>query len=161
MDDARRDRQAIVAPSRRSASPVKGLRIVGWSAASAALLGCAAMAMLVGHMPLHAGGQQKPTLYGATFAPAGGDRPGLVVTSLRSDMADGKSHVAQPPLRVGGTVLAIDDRPATSFSLLRDEAVRHSDSPVRLRIARDHGLVTITLLRTGSGGLRGQQDLID
>ncbi|MGE7205544.1 hypothetical protein ACQKJZ_07675 [Sphingomonas sp. NPDC019816] len=161
MDDARRDRQATVAPSRRAAPPVKGLRIVGWSAASAALLGGAAIAMLVGHMPLHAVGRQKPTLYGATFAPVGGDRPGLVVTSLRSAADDGTGPVARPPLRVGDTVLAIDDHPATSFALLRDEAARHAQSPVRLSVARDHGLVTITLLRTGPGGLRGQQDLID
>ncbi|MFN3675479.1 MAG: PDZ domain-containing protein [Sphingomonas pseudosanguinis] len=161
MDDARRDRQAIVAPRRPPAAPVKGLRLVGWSAGSAALLGGAAIAMLVGHMPLHAGGRQKPTLYGATFAPLGGDRPGLVVTSLRSHAEDAPAAVSEPPLRVGDTVLAIDDQPVMSFGQLRDEAARHANSPVRLRVARDHGLVTITLLRTGPGGLRGQQDLID
>lgn len=161
MDDARRDRPAIVAPRRRPVAPVKGLRLVGWSAGSAALLGGAAIAMLVGHMPLHAGNRQKPTLYGATFAPSGGDRPGLVVTSLRSHAEDSTLPVAQPPLRVGDTVLSIDDQPATSFAVLRDEAARHANSPVRLRVARDHGMVTITLLRTGPGGLRGQQDLID
>lgn len=140
---------------------MKGLRIVGWSAGLAALTGGAAVALLVGHMPLHAGTRAPSMLYGATFAPAGEDRPGLVVTSVRSDVADDASAGTKPPLQVGDTVLAIDDRPATSLSLLREEAARGGDSPVRLRVARDHGLITITLLRSGSGGLRGQQDIAD
>ena len=140
---------------------MKGLRIVGWGAGLAALVGGAAMALLVGHMPLHAGPRTPAMLYGATFAPAAADRPGLVVTSLRSDVDDGTAAAVKPPLKVGDTVLAIDDRPATSFSLLREEASRSGDAPVRLRVARDHGLITITLLRSGSGGLRGQQDFAD
>ncbi len=154
----------------RFAVPVKGLRIVGWGAGLTALIGGAAVALLMGHMPLHAGSPAASMLYGATFAPVGNDRPGLVVTSLRSEVDDAglrsavdkdRAAAVRPPLHVGDTILAVDDRPATSFSLLREEASRAGDAPVRLRVARDHGLITITLLRSGSGGLRGQQDFAD
>jgi S1-C subfamily serine protease len=154
----------------RFAVPVKGLRIVGWGAGLTALIGGAAVALLMGHMPLHAGSPAASMLYGATFAPVGNDRPGLVVTSLRSEVDDAglrsaadrdRAAAVRPPLHVGDTILAVDDRPATSFSLLREEASRAGDAPVRLRVARDHGLITITLLRSGSGGMRGQQDFAD
>lgn len=140
---------------------MKGLRIVGWSAGLAALIGGGAVAVLVGHMPLHAGPHRSSTLYGATFAPVGEDRPGLVVTSLRSDVADDPTPPAKPPLQVGDTVMTIDGRPATSFAMLREEAARPIPSPVRLQVARDHGFVTITLLRSAPGGQRGQQDFAD
>ncbi|MFE8582654.1 hypothetical protein ACFX59_00955 [Sphingomonas sp. NCPPB 2930] len=140
---------------------MKGLRIVGWGAAAVALLGAGAMALLVGHLPLRAGMRTGTTLYGATFVPMGDDRPGLVVTSLRSDLDGDPGTIDNLPLHVGDTVVAVDGRPATSFSLLRDEALRNPEAPLRLRIMRDHGLHTITLLRTGSGGLRGQQDFVD
>ncbi|WP_343525689.1 PDZ domain-containing protein [Sphingomonas sp.] len=140
---------------------MKGLRIVGWGAGVAALAGGAALALLVGHMPLHAGTHPSRSLYGATFAPAADDRTGLVVTSLRSDVRDDGVAMVKPPLHVGDTVLAINDRPATSFALLREAVARHDPSPVRLRVAREHGFLTITLLRSGSGGLRGQQDFVD
>ncbi|MET4897011.1 hypothetical protein RN629_07535 [Sphingomonadaceae bacterium jetA1] len=161
MDDARSDPPGPVTPRDRRHRPVKGLRLVGWSAGAVALVGGLAAALLMGPMSLHPATRTAATLYGATFAPLGDDRTGLVVTSLRSDVDGQASPMVQPPLRVGDTVLTIDDRPATSFTLLREEAARHASTPVRLRVAREHGLVTITLLRTGSGGLRGQQDLID
>lgn len=140
---------------------VKGLRIVGWSAGIAALTGAAAVALLVGHMPLHAGTRAPSMLYGATFAPVGSGRPGLVVTSLRSGVVGDSMAAVKPPLQVGDTVLTVDDRPASSFALLREEALRSGDAPVRLRVARDDSLLTITLLRRGPGGLRGQQDIAD
>lgn len=140
---------------------MKGLRIVGWGAGLVALVGGAATALLVGHMPLRAGPHRPSTLYGATFAPVGDDRPGLVVTSLRSDVDDDPMPPVKPPLHVGDTVMTIDGHPATSFAMLRDEAARRIDSPVQLEVARDHGLLTITLLRSASGGQRGQQDFAD
>ncbi|MDY0958417.1 MULTISPECIES: hypothetical protein [unclassified Sphingomonas] len=140
---------------------MKGLRIVGWGAGAAALVGGGAIALLVCHMPLHAGPHTPSTLYGATFAPLGEDRPGLVVTSLRSDVDDAPAPPIHPPLHVGDLVMKVDGRPATSFAMLRDEATRHVDSPVRLQVARDDGLLTITLLRSASGGQRGQQDFAD
>lgn len=140
---------------------MKGLRIVGWGAGLVALIGGAAVALLVGHMPLRAGPHTPSTLYGATFAAIGDDRPGLVVTSLRSDVADDPSPRVKPPLHVGDRVMTIEGRPATSVAVLREEAARHGASPVRLQVARDHGLLNITLLRTGAGGQRGQQDFAD
>ncbi|HIV79110.1 PDZ domain-containing protein [Sphingomonas yabuuchiae] len=140
---------------------MKSLRIVGWSAGMAALIGGAAFALLVGHMPLHAGPHRPSTLYGATFAPVAEGRPGLVVTSLRSDVDDDSAALVRPPLHVGDTVLSVDGHPATSFALLRDEAALATDTPMRLQVARDHGLLTITLLRSGAGGQRGQQDFAD
>ena len=140
---------------------MKSLRIVGWSAGMAALIGGAAFALLVGHMPLHAGPHRPSTLYGATFAPVAEGRPGLVVTSLRSDVDDDAAALVKPPLHVGDMVLSVDGHPATSFAMLRDAAALASDTPMRLQVARDHGLLTITLLRSGSGGQRGQQDFAD
>jgi S1-C subfamily serine protease len=140
---------------------MKSLRIVGWSAGMAALIGGAAFALLVGHMPLHAGPHRPSTLYGATFAPVAEGRPGLVVTSLRSDVDDDAAALVKPPLHVGDMVLSVDGHPATSFAMLRDEAALASDTPMRLEVARDHGLLMITLLRSGSGGQRGQQDFAD
>ncbi|WP_322963272.1 hypothetical protein [Sphingomonas fuzhouensis] len=134
---------------------------MGWGAGMAALTGGAAVALLVGHMPLHAGPHRPPTLYGATFAPVADGRPGLVVTSLRSDVDGDATKSAKPPLQVGDTVLSVDGRPATSFAMLREEASLPTASPLRLEVARDHGLLTITLLRSGSGGQRGQQDFAD
>lgn len=140
---------------------MKGLRIVGWGAGLAALVGGAAVALLVGHMPLHAGPRTPSTLYGATFAPIGEDRPGLVVTSLRSDVAEAPTPMVDPPLHVGDRVMTVDGHPATSFTMLREETARRGNMPVSLEVARDHGLLTITLLRSGPGGQRGQQDFAD